>query len=101
MWFDTGGAAAVFVARFALGRTHEDPSQMEEAKSPQRSMLAPVVGFLSRLRYRSLFLIAAALLAVDLVVPDAIPFADEILLAIVTIVLARLRKPGDGSMESP
>jgi hypothetical protein len=62
-------------------------------KMPQRSLLAPLLAFLSRLRYRSLFLIAAVLLALDLVIPDAIPFADEVLLGIATIVLARLRKP--------
>jgi hypothetical protein len=66
-------------------------------KSPQRSLLAPLLTFLARLRYRSLFLVAAALLAIDLVIPDAIPFADEVLLGIVTIVLSRLRKPKEVS----
>lgn len=64
-------------------------------KSPSRTLLAPVLTFLARLRYRTLFIVVAGLLAVDLVVPDLIPFVDEILLAIVTIVLSRLRKPED------
>jgi hypothetical protein len=49
--------------------------------------------FLGRLATPRLFLIAATLLGIDLVVPDVIPFLDEILLAILTLVFAR-RKPG-------
>lgn len=62
-------------------------------KPLQRPFLAPLLTFLARLRYRSLFLIAVALLGLNLIIPDAIPFIDEILLGIATIVLARLRKP--------
>jgi hypothetical protein len=62
---------------------------------PSRTFLAPVLTFLSRLRYRSLFLLAASLLAIDLVIPDFVPFVDEILLGIATIALARLRKPAE------
>lgn len=65
-----------------------------------RTLLAPVLTFLSRLRYRSLFLVAASLLAIDLVVPDFIPFVDEILLGIATVALARLRKPAQLSGPS-
>jgi hypothetical protein len=61
----------------------------------QRRLLAPFLAFLARLRYRTLFLVVAGLFALDLVVPDFVPFADEILLGIATIVLARLRKPKD------
>ncbi len=49
--------------------------------------------FLGRLATPRLFLLAAALLGIDLIVPDFIPFLDEILLAILTLVFAR-RKPG-------
>lgn len=52
-----------------------------------------VTRFLSRLKTPRLFLLAAALLGVDLVVPDFVPFLDEILLAILTLIFAR-RKPG-------
>jgi hypothetical protein len=58
-----------------------------------KSLLAPLLGFLARLRYRSLFLLAATLLILNIMIPDALPFVDEILLGIATIVLARLRKP--------
>ena len=49
--------------------------------------------FLGRLATPRLFLLAAGLLGIDLIVPDFIPFLDEILLAILTLVFAR-RKPG-------
>lgn len=52
-----------------------------------------ITEFLSRLATPRLFLLAATLLGIDLVVPDFIPFLDEILLAILTLVFAR-RKPG-------
>lgn len=48
--------------------------------------------FLGRLATPRLFLLAAALLGIDLVVPDIVPFLDEILLAILTLIFAR-RKP--------
>ena len=52
-----------------------------------------ITGFLGRLRTPRLFVLAAVLLGIDLVVPDFVPFLDEILLAILTLVFAR-RKPG-------
>ncbi len=52
-----------------------------------------IARFLARLATPRLFLLAAALLGIDLLVPDFIPFADEILLAILTLIFAR-KKPG-------
>jgi hypothetical protein len=46
---------------------------------------------LARLRFPVLFLIAAALFVLDLVVPDFIPFADEVLLGLATALLASWR----------
>lgn len=40
-----------------------------------------------RLRFPALFTLTAALFVVNLVVPDPIPFVDEILLGLVTLVL--------------
>ena len=44
----------------------------------------------SRLGVRWLALLAGTLFILDLVVPDPIPFVDELLLALVTIFLAQL-----------
>lgn len=49
--------------------------------------------FLARLATPRLFLLAAGLLGLDLLIPDFVPFLDEILLALLTLIFAR-RKPG-------
>jgi hypothetical protein len=55
-----------------------------------RALLVPAITkFLGDLRFRNLFLITATLFAINLVVPDFIPFADELLLGLATLVLAR------------
>ncbi|HSX62058.1 MAG TPA: DUF6116 family protein [Tahibacter sp.] len=60
---------------------------------PVRSlMVGPLLGFAERLRFPRLLLLTAALFFVDLVVPDLIPFVDEILLALVTLLLSRWKK---------
>jgi hypothetical protein len=46
---------------------------------------------MSRLRYPRLLALTGALFVVDLFVPDLIPFADEILLGLGTLLLTRLR----------
>ena len=58
-------------------------------------LLAPVMRWLSRLSFPRLFMLAAGLFVVDLVVPDMIPLADELLLGLGTLLLAnwKRRKP--------
>jgi hypothetical protein len=48
--------------------------------------------FASRLRFPQLFAVALTVFLIDLVVPDLIPFADEILLGLVTLLLGSLRE---------
>ena len=50
--------------------------------------LAPLLRWFGRLSYPRLFLVAATLFVVDLIVPDVVPFADEILLGLGTLLLA-------------
>ena len=50
-----------------------------------------VTRFAAGLRYPTLFKIVAALFLVDLVVPDVVPFYDEILLALATLLLGSFR----------
>ena len=52
--------------------------------------------FLSGLRSWQLFALAATLLIVDVFVPDPIPFIDEALLALLTVMLGRWKKPVPG-----
>ena len=51
-------------------------------------LLLPLLGWARKLRYPTLFKITAALFAVTLFVPDPVPFVDEILLGLGTLLLA-------------
>lgn len=62
--------------------------------STSSSPAGPILQRLGQLRFKNLFLIAAALLLIDLAIPDFIPLIDEILLGILTIVFWSWRKPG-------
>lgn len=46
----------------------------------------------SRLRFPTLFILVGLLFLVDLLVPDFIPFVDEIILGIVTVILGLMRE---------
>jgi hypothetical protein len=48
--------------------------------------------FAAGLRFPTLFALAAGLFLVDLVVPDLIPFVDEALLALLTVLIGSLRR---------
>jgi len=49
-------------------------------------------GYLARLKFPQLFMLAAGLFVFDVIFPDMLPFIDEILLAIGTILLGSLHK---------
>jgi hypothetical protein len=51
-----------------------------------------VARFAAGLRFPALFALTATLLVFDLFVPDLVPFVDEILLALVTLLLGSLRR---------
>lgn len=51
-----------------------------------------VLQFASGLRFPQLFLLALGIFVVDVLVPDFIPFADEIILGLVALIAASLRK---------
>jgi len=55
-------------------------------------LLAPLLRWLARLSFPRLFLFTGALFLVDLVVPDFIPFADELLLALGTLLLGNWKR---------
>jgi hypothetical protein len=48
-----------------------------------------------RLKYPTLLRLTAALFVITLIVPDPIPFVDEILLGLATLVLSRWRTRRD------
>lgn len=51
-------------------------------------LLAPVIGWARRLRYPTLFKITAGLFVLTLLIPDPIPFIDELLFGLGTLLLA-------------
>ena len=51
-----------------------------------------VLRFAERLRFPQLFLLALTLFILELLLPDVIPFVDEILLALATLILSALRR---------
>lgn len=61
--------------------------------NPLRRIFERTLGrFLSRLRFPQLFVLTVVVFLVDLAVPDVIPFVDEILLALGSLVLGSLKK---------
>jgi hypothetical protein len=46
----------------------------------------------ARLRFPYLFLLTAAIFIADLAIPDVVPMADEILIGLITLGLANLKK---------
>ncbi|HEY1070003.1 MAG TPA: DUF6116 family protein [Thermomonas sp.] len=63
-------------------------------------LIAPLLHWLGRLSFPRLFLLSAVLFVLDLLVPDVIPFADELLLGLGTLLLARWKKPASGNAKS-
>ncbi len=55
-------------------------------------LLAPLMRWLGKLSHPRLFLVMAILFVFDMLIPDFIPFVDEILLAMATLLLARIKK---------
>ncbi|GAB1596248.1 DUF6116 family protein [Lysobacter claricitrinus] len=53
-----------------------------------RFLLKPLLRRAEKLRHPTLFWITATLFVLDLLIPDFIPFADEIILGLGTMLLA-------------
>ena len=66
---------------------------------------SPITALVSRLipgiRYPWLVAILAGLFAIDLVVPDPVPFLDEVVLAVLTFLLASWRTRQDDERPPP
>jgi hypothetical protein len=74
--------------------------------TPTKSLLTQLVGrFAPRLRFPQLFALTATLFLLDLVIPDLIPFVDEILLGLATLLLGTMkanpRPPGRPADRPP
>jgi hypothetical protein len=59
-----------------------------------------LLGFARRLRFPKLLAITAALFLADLFIPDFIPFADELLLGLLAMILASVKQRRRDSLEA-
>jgi hypothetical protein len=64
--------------------------------TPQSVLFDRLMRFAAGLRFPKLLAITAALFILDLIIPDMIPFADEILLGLLSLLLASLKKRSPG-----
>ena len=55
-------------------------------------LTGPIFAYASRLRFPTLFLVTAALFLLDLLIPDFIPFVDELLLGLGALLLSSWKK---------
>lgn len=69
---------------------------MALAKTP---LIAAILQFAGGLKFRQLFLITAALFLLNLVIPDPIPFFDELILGLLALLFASWKK--SGSQQQP
>ena len=67
---------------------------MTRARAP---LLAPLFSFAERLRFPTLFWITLALFLIDVAIPDIVPFVDEVLLGLGTLLLTRFRRERGGA----
>ena len=63
------------------------------------SMIEKFLKNANQLRFRNLFFMVIALFFVDLLIPDFIPFIDEIILGLLAIILANWKKERNQDKE--
>lgn len=56
-----------------------------------KSLATPLLAWANRLRYPTLFKLTAGLLLVDVLLPDPLPFVDELAFGLATLALAQWR----------
>lgn len=58
-------------------------------------LFGPILAFAGRLRFPTLFLVTAGLFLVDVLIPDFIPFIDELLLGLGALLMSTWKKDRD------
>ena len=56
-------------------------------------LTGPLLAYASQLRFPTLFKITLGVFLLDLLIPDFIPFADEILLGLGALILSNWQRP--------
>jgi hypothetical protein len=72
-------------------------------KAPQGLIGALVARYATRLRFPQLFAFTGTLFLLDMLIPDLIPFMDEMMLGLLTILLGTWRKdsPVEDNLPKP
>jgi hypothetical protein len=68
---------------------------------PKRVAVGGILGWARKRRFPTLLLFTGGLFVVDLLVPDFIPFVDELLLGLGTLILARWKDRRQLPMPAP
>ena len=58
-------------------------------------LLLPLLAWARKLRFPTLFKITAGLFLLSVLIPDPLPFVDEILLGLGTLMLAQWKRRGE------
>jgi len=66
-----------------------------------RLLPGALLRFAERLRFPQLFLLTLGLFIFDLLIPDFVPFIDELMLALGTLLLASIRKRAVPEQPTP
>lgn len=74
---------------------------MGVGKMARGGLAGIVLRWASRLRFPYLFLLTAVLFVLNLFVPDALPMTDELLMGLLALLLASLRKRGSSDAAPP
>lgn len=68
-------------------------------RTPTALFRGGLAAFASRLRFPKLVALITAVFVIDVLIPDMIPFADEILLGLLAAAMASFKKKGQRSHE--
>jgi hypothetical protein len=61
------------------------------------SIRTRLLGYLESLRFPWLLLLTSVLFVINLFVPDALPFVDELLLGLIGLILGRIKRKPPGT----
>ena len=68
---------------------------------PKRVAVGGILNWARKRRFPTLLLVTGGLFALDLLVPDFIPFVDELLLGLATLILSRWKDRRQLPMSTP
>jgi len=73
-------------------RPERDPRDYSDGLLAVAAWTAPLLAHASRMRFPWLVAVTAALFLADVLIPDLIPLVDELLLGLLTVALASIRR---------